>query len=176
VLGNLSYVLAVSQSSIVSHLKLAIFPHQLFLIQDFRTLSIAAAVLYSFFSLVPLLVYFGLKRLNQQLGFVELMTVYGYSLAIFVPVSVSRFSVFWILSGADLVLQLIMMAPIEALRWTTLLIAFALSVWTVLQHVLSRLPDDGSLLKQRIFIALISLPHAALALYVKFEHFARAAT
>ena len=55
---------------------------------NFTHLSLAATVVYSYVSLAPLTVWLGFKYYSVQSSLIELMCLYGYALAVFIPVSV----------------------------------------------------------------------------------------
>jgi len=61
---------------------------------DFTKVTVAASCLYSIISLVPLVVWFFLDKVGTTKGLVEVISLYGYSLFVFVPTSVSEWVMF----------------------------------------------------------------------------------
>nr|SVE74417.1 EOG090X0CJ3 [Daphnia barbata] len=81
---------------------------------DFRKVSISASTIFSYALLLPLVLWLLLwwrrKEGDQApLGFVEIVSLYGYSLAIYIPISV------------------LLTIPFPALQWTLVIIGAALS-------------------------------------------------
>lgn len=59
---------------------------------DVKKLAVAASVLYMFLTVVPTLMWICVRQLEPSVKLVELVSVYGYSLAVFIPASVSSLS------------------------------------------------------------------------------------
>ncbi|KAH7281432.1 hypothetical protein KP509_36G047200 [Ceratopteris richardii] len=69
---------------------------------DIGKVTWAAGLFYAYTFLVPLLSYFFLKYINAALGLIQLCSLYGYSLFVFIPASV------------------ISLVPVEILRWVVI--------------------------------------------------------
>ncbi|CEO94477.1 hypothetical protein PBRA_000262, partial [Plasmodiophora brassicae] len=120
---------------------------------DVKKLAVAASVLYMFLTVVPTLMWICVRQLEPSVKLVELVSVYGYSLAVFIPASV------------------VAVVNFDLLRWLVLLTAWGCSLATVAKHVLSRLSPESGWSKRWVFLALLTIPHLAIAIYIKFEHF-----
>ena len=55
---------------------------------DIKKISEAATLLYSVAAAVPLVLYFIYRNWNCERGFIELISIYGYSMFPFVPACV----------------------------------------------------------------------------------------
>ncbi|CAI5468501.1 unnamed protein product [Closterium sp. Yama58-4] len=71
--------------------------------------SWAAAIFYGYVAVVPLLLFFLLRYLQVSAGLVQLWCLYGYSLAVYIPIS------------------FITVLPLDLLRWLIVLAATAIS-------------------------------------------------
>lgn len=86
----------------------------------------AASIFYSMITIVPFIVWLCMKYVGADKRLVSVISIYGYSLAVFVPAA------------------LICAAPAEWLRWLTILISCGMSttflvrnLWTLMES------DDG---------------------------------
>lgn len=84
---------------------------------DFEIVTASAIIFYLMITIVPLLVWFGLKRLGVAIQFVEISSLYGYSLSLYIPSA------------------LICITPIEVVRWLTFLSSFVLSSSMILRNI-----------------------------------------
>jgi len=135
--GNVaSYFAFSSQKDVAAQENLAI-----------EKLSIAATVFSFTIFIVPLLVWVVLGHVGVSKSFVEIMSLYGYSLSIYIPACV------------------ICMFPIEWLRWTTMAVSFGISGSLVLRNIYQ--PQ----LTSYILLGVIGAYHAGLAVVTKFYFF-----
>jgi len=119
---------------------------------DFNKVTIAAATVYGYTLIVPLIINFTAMYFTEAVGFIQLVCVYGYSLSIFIIVS------------------FLCILPSEFLRWVLVLGAFAVSGGVIWGNIGSRLenliPGKG----QAVTASLVAV-HAVLALVFKLYFF-----
>lgn len=84
---------------------------------DFSKVTVAASLLYSVVTAVPVLVWLFLRRIGQEKGLVEIICLYGYSLTVFVPACV------------------VCVVPLEILRWLVTAASCAISSRFLLRNV-----------------------------------------
>ncbi|XP_026864406.2 protein YIPF1 isoform X1 [Electrophorus electricus] len=127
-------------------------------VPDFRKVTMAATAIYSYAWLVPLVLWGFLAWRNNKVtnivtySFLEIVCVYGYSLAIYVPAVV-----LWII-------------PSEGLRWCSIVVALCLSGSVLVLTFWPAVRDD----RPRIFIAItftIVALHVLLAVGCKAYFF-----
>ena len=56
---------------------------------DFQSVISASSVIYGFAAFAPLTIWFIFKQFEQGLKFVTIVCLYGYSLLVFIPATVS---------------------------------------------------------------------------------------
>jgi hypothetical protein len=117
---------------------------------NFSKLTVGTSVLYGYTALVPLFAWAASKWLmSEPFGLVDLICVYGYSLAIFIPAACAC------------------IVPSEILRWLILAGAFALSARFITRNVrdvvIRQLDEQRAL----VLIVVAAAAHGALALFLK---------
>ena len=129
---------------------------------DFSKLTLAGSVVYSYVTLLPLLFWLLLRYYEASKKLVEVLCIYGYTLAVFVPVSV------------------LCIVPSNALRWLLMLIGGAISAVFLLSNFHAHLADcfpygEGDA-KRKMYLILGSMSafHIVLLLLFKiiFFHYA----
>ncbi|XP_078352620.1 protein YIPF1-like isoform X2 [Oculina patagonica] len=121
---------------------------------DFHKVTLAAAAIYSYAFIVPTALWGVLlwRKSNAGYSFLEILCVYGYSLSIYVPISV-----FWV-------------APLEWLRWLLVMIGMVLSGAVLLLTFWPAVEDDDKKVAG-IILAVIFLLHGLLAVGFKVYFF-----
>jgi protein YIPF1/2 len=84
---------------------------------DIGKITLAATALYSCITIVPFIVSFLLVRIGQEKSYLEVVSIYGYSLFPFVPASV------------------LCVADFNWFRWLSILLGFAISATFLLRNV-----------------------------------------
>lgn len=118
---------------------------------DFRKVSISATAVFGYALLVPLLLWLLLlywrRRHGQdvQLGFVEIVCLYGYSLAVYIPVSM-----LWTI-------------PVAWLQWALVTAAAALSGAVLVLALWSPLSRGRGKSVAGLVLSLVLVAHLALA-------------
>lgn len=102
---------------------------------DFGLLSLAATIVYIYTFAVPVLLWLALRYFGVgEWGVAEALGVWGYSLFVWIPVSVRtrlRCTVFRV----TVVLQILCVIPISILRWVLVGLAFCLSGYFLVANV-----------------------------------------
>lgn len=126
---------------------------------DFQKVTIGASVFYSWISLVPLAVYCFLSRVGSgnpaadgvpQKGLVEIASLFGYALAIMLPVCI------------------ICIVPVSLVRWVAVGVAFAFSSFFLLFNLGTSDVNNKTLLP---VIAAILVLNFGIAVLTKFYFF-----
>lgn len=146
VLGNLSnFVAYVRTSSSSSKVEWR---------SDIAKLSIAAAVLFSLITVMPTLLWCLLRQLDQPRTMLHLVALYGYSLVVFLPVSV------------------ICVLPFSDVHWFFVALGTALSLFFLFRNLFD---VRGGLAHKRglciAAICLILLAHLAVAAVMRLYFF-----
>lgn len=130
---------------------------------EFRKVTIAATVIYSYAWLVPLALWGLLIWRNNKVmnlvsySFLEIVCVYGYSLAIYIPAVV-----LWII-------------PSEGVRWCSIVLALCLSGSVLVLTFWPAVRDDHPRVSIAIMSAMVAL-HVLLAVGCKAYFFSRPET
>lgn len=119
---------------------------------DFQLVSTAAVLLYGWVSVVPIVVWSIMKSIGEAPGLVSLISLYGYSLTVYLPTSV------------------LCIVPNELLRWCLILLSFSMSSWFLLRNVYYQLPDDQRT-KGLSLLATILAVNGSLSLVLKLYFF-----
>lgn len=124
---------------------------------DFTKLTVAATCLYAIITVVPLCVWFFLDRVGSKKGLVEVISVYGYSLFVFVPTSI------------------ICVLPSNFVRWISVIVSFGMSTLFLLRNLVPGiagldLPVANKTHGYIVLGAMICV-HAGVALLMKFYFF-----
>jgi len=90
---------------------------------NFNQLTLAGTVIYSYVTLLPLVIWLGLRYYEAQKRLVDVICIYGYTLGIFVPVSV------------------LCVLPSEILRWFLVFTGGAISGIFLLSNFHAHLSD-----------------------------------
>lgn len=120
---------------------------------DMTLLSIAVSTVYSYQTALPGVLWGMARYFGCPIGFLELIDLYGYSMAVWIPVS------------------LLCIIPSEALRWVLIGAAFASSTFFIVQNILPLLSLSSNPTAKTAFLAVIAVCHAGLALLFRFEFF-----
>jgi protein YIPF1/2 len=126
---------------------------------DFQKLTNAAWIFYSSISVIPIAVWFALGHLSHTKQLVEVISLYGYSLFIFIPTSV------------------ICVLPLEWLRWTSVVVSFVVSSTFIVRNlgnlVIIRNPEQNRSTKTKgyILLSVILACHLGIAVLMKFYFF-----
>lgn len=132
-------------------------------VPEFRKVTIAATVIYSYAWLVPLALWGLLIWRNNKVmnlvsySFLEIVCVYGYSLAIYIPAVV-----LWII-------------PYEGVRWCSIVLALCLSGSVLVLTFWPAVRDDHPRVSIAIMSAMLAL-HVLLAVGCKAYFFSRPET
>eukprot|EP00794_Sanderia_malayensis_P008050 gene8050-8913_t len=123
-------------------------------IYDFHKVTFAGLVIYSYAWLIPALLWGFFMWRGNQAGFLflEIVCVYGYSLSIFIPISI-----LWVL-------------PQDWLRWTLVVVGVLLSGSVLVLTFLRAVEDDNKKVLLAT-IATIVILHCALAIGFKLYFF-----
>ncbi|XP_041698874.1 protein YIPF1 [Coregonus clupeaformis] len=127
-------------------------------VPEFRKVTIAATAIYSYALLVPLalwglLVWRNAKVMNMvSYSFLEIVCVYGYSLAVYIPAVV-----LWII-------------PYETVRWLSIVVALCLSGSVLVLTFWPTVRDDRPRVAIAIMTAIVAL-HILLAVGCKAYFF-----
>ncbi|GAB5369413.1 hypothetical protein AAMO2058_001402400 [Amorphochlora amoebiformis] len=126
---------------------------------DVHKLTTAAWIFYSSISIIPISVWFALGHLNHTKSLVEVISIYGYSLFVFIPTCV------------------ICVLPNELVRWISICVSFTVSSVFIVKNlgnlVIIRNPDRNRSTKTKgyILLAVILGIHATIALLMKLYFF-----
>ncbi|XP_029212366.2 protein YIPF1-like [Acropora muricata] len=123
-------------------------------VYDFHKVTLAAVAIFSYASLVPTALWGVLlwRKSNAGYSFLEILCVYGYSLFIYIPISV-----LWVV-------------PIEWLRWLLVMLGMCLSGTVLLLTFWPAVEDDDKKFSGLI-LAIIFLLHGLLAVGFKVYFF-----
>ncbi|CAH3171838.1 unnamed protein product [Porites lobata] len=123
-------------------------------VYDFHKVTFAAVAIFSYAFLVPTALWGVLlwRKSNAGYSFLEILCVYGYSLFIYIPISV-----LWVV-------------PLEWLRWLLVMLGMALSGTVLLLTFWPAVEDDDKKVAG-ILLALIFLLHGLLAVGFKVYFF-----
>ncbi|CAE6411071.1 unnamed protein product [Rhizoctonia solani] len=148
-LTTVIFALFVSSSfaaSITSYLSTEPFDY------DFALLSVGVSLVYAYGIGTPFAVWGALRYLGTEWSIVEGIAVWGYAMAIWIPVAV------------------MCIIPIPILRWVLVGLAFGSSGWYITRNVYPVLASADQKPARLIIVALAVL-HAAIALTFKVLFF-----
>lgn len=124
---------------------------------NFNQLTLAGSVVYSYVTLLPLAVWLLLRYYDANKKLVDILCIYGYTLAIFVPISV------------------LCVLPSEPLRWICILAGGVVSAVFLLSNFHAHLSDcnpfgegDG---KRKMYIMLGGMMSFHLVLLFLFKRY-----
>ncbi|EKX31460.1 hypothetical protein GUITHDRAFT_122348, partial [Guillardia theta CCMP2712] len=121
-----------------------------FFTYNFSKLTVGTSVLYGYTAIVPVAGWAASKWLmSSPFGLLELVCIYGYSLTIYIPAAI------------------ICVAPIEFLRWITILAAFVISLKFITRNVRDVIIRQVDESKALMILVVVGALHAALALFLK---------
>lgn len=123
-------------------------------VYDFHKVTLAAVAIFAYASVVPTVLWGVLlwRKSNAGYSFLEIVCVYGYSLFIYIPISV-----LWVV-------------PIEWLRWLLVMLGMCLSGTVLLSTFWPAVEDDDKKIAALI-LAIIFLFHGLLAVGFKVYFF-----
>jgi len=122
-------------------------------------MTTAAWIFYSSISVIPIGVWFALGHLNHSKSLVEVISIYGYSLFVFIPTCV------------------ICVFPSESLRWTSIILSFMISSIFIVKNlgnlVIIQNPERNRSTKTKgyVLLGVILACHAGIALLMKLYFF-----
>ncbi|KND00148.1 uncharacterized protein SPPG_04489 [Spizellomyces punctatus DAOM BR117] len=120
---------------------------------DMTLLSLAVSTVYVYTSVVPLVLWGVLKYFKGPANLLELIDMYGYALAAWIPVS------------------LLCIIPSEIVRWVLVAVAFASSVLFKIRTVRPIITQTNDKRASTLVLSIIVLCHGALVLLFKFVFF-----
>jgi len=125
---------------------------------DFEKVTLAATMFYSMTSIIPIAVWLALRRVGVSLFVTELISLYGYSFAIYVPASI------------------VCVAPIELVRWITVGVCFCSSSLFLVRNVWGQCKstvEENPEIKMKVYglVGTIFLMHLCVAFVTKFYFF-----
>jgi len=119
---------------------------------DFKKLTFAAVMVYSYCSLIPLLLHIALRFLGDTLPIAYLLCLYGYISVVFIPTAI------------------ICTIPWELLRWAAVTGAFVISGGALIGN-LGNLVWAAAPAKGTMILIVLGCLHAALCLAFKLYFF-----
>ena len=126
---------------------------------DFSQLTLAGTVIYSYVTLLPLLFWLLLRYYEASKKLVDVLCIYGYTMSIFVPISI------------------LCVIPSNVLRWLLVLLGGAVSSIFLLSNFHAHLADcfpygEGDA-KRKMYVMLGTMAafHAVLLMLFKFYFF-----
>jgi len=129
---------------------------------DFEKVTLAASVFYTMISVIPLIVYLGMRRVGvsgNHLWITHVISLYGYSFFSYVPAAV------------------LCVTPIDTVRWVAIALCFCLSSFFLVRNIRSYFPvdqldwDAQAKFKGTVLLGVVTLGHLAVALITKFYFF-----
>lgn len=122
---------------------------------NFNQLSLASSVIYSYVTLLPLLFWLLLRYYEASKKLVDVLCIYGYTLSVFVPISI------------------LCVLPSNLLRWLLVLLGGAVSAVFLLSNFHAHLADcfpygEGDA-KRKMYLLLGSMGAFHLVLLVLFK-------
>mmetsp|Transcript_20154 Transcript_20154/g.30187 ORF Transcript_20154/g.30187 Transcript_20154/m.30187 type:complete len:270 (+) Transcript_20154:117-926(+) len=126
---------------------------------QFDKLTKAAWIFYSSISIIPIAVWFALGHLDHQKSLIEVVSIYGYSLTVFIPTCI------------------ICVTPDDYVRIAAIGLAFVISSIFIIRNlgnlVIIRNPERnrGTRTKGYILLGVILLCHAVIAFLMKIYFF-----
>ncbi|KAG8761864.1 hypothetical protein FRC11_012675 [Ceratobasidium sp. 423] len=140
------YVFSSFAASITSYLSAKPFEY------DFALLSIGVSLVYAYGIGTPFAVWGALRYLGTEWSIVEGIAIWGYAMAVWIPVAA------------------LCIVPIPILRWVLVGLAFGCSGWYITRNVYPVLASADQKPARLIIVALAVL-HAAIALTFKVLFF-----
>ncbi|CAE6451312.1 unnamed protein product [Rhizoctonia solani] len=119
---------------------------------DFALLSVGASLVYAYGIGTPFAVWGALRYLGTEWSIVEGIAVWGYAMAIWIPVAA------------------LCIIPIPILRWVLVGLAFGSSGWYITRNVYPVLASADQK-PARLIIVVLAVLHAAIALTFKVLFF-----
>ena len=115
-------------------------------------MTTAAVVLYAWATLVPLVLWFLLKRIQEHKDLVTVLSIYGYS---FTPYIVSI---------------LLCSIPLSLVKWISIVAAVALSSLFLLRNFWNTLAAEKKQISLPVLVMIVAA-HAAFSLFLKLYFF-----
>ncbi|KAG8687325.1 hypothetical protein FRC09_013566 [Ceratobasidium sp. 395] len=155
------FVFSSFAASITSYLSAKPF------VYDFALLSIGVSLVYAYGLGTPFALWAALRYLGTEWSLVEGFAVWGYAMAVWVPVAGTEGTD---VSTSVLTKKALCIIPIPILRWVLVGAAFGSSGWYLVRNVYPVLASADQKPARLIIIALVAL-HAAIALTFKVLFF-----
>ncbi|KAB5590225.1 Protein YIPF1 [Ceratobasidium theobromae] len=156
------YVFSSFAASITSYLSAEPFTY------DFALLSVGVSLVYAYGFGTPFVLWGALRYLGTEWSIVEGFAVWGYGMAVWIPVA-SNLN-YWVDVLTIYSLQALCIIPIPILRWVLVGLAFGSSGWYITRNVYPVLASADQKPARLIIVALAAL-HAAIALTFKVLFF-----
>lgn len=145
---------------------------------DFIILSFGFAAIYTYSFGMPFIVWGALKYFGCSPSLLDTIGLYGYSLTIWLPISVRYFFVLFcfrlfislIKNLIFILFQIINIIPSDTVRWALVIVGFAISGFFITRNlypIISRADSKTS----RLLLIFVLAAHAAFALLLKFKFF-----
>ncbi|KAJ2746292.1 hypothetical protein GGI20_001493 [Coemansia sp. BCRC 34301] len=119
---------------------------------DFTMLSFAVFTIYTYVLAIGAFVYLATKYFGSQPGLMECFSVYGYAMAVWIPISV------------------LCVLPFDWFRWAMVSVGFASSGFFIMRSVNQIVSRSNGKLHKAI-IPLLLVAHALLVVIFKFRFF-----
>ncbi|KAJ2811703.1 hypothetical protein FBU31_004582 [Coemansia sp. 'formosensis'] len=119
---------------------------------DFTMLSFAVFTIYTYVLAIGTFVYLATKYFGSQPGLMECFSVYGYAMAVWIPISV------------------LCVLPFDWFRWVMVAVGFASSGFFIMRSVNQIVSRSNGKLHKGI-IPLLLVAHALLVVVFKFRFF-----
>ncbi|KAI8324003.1 Yip1-domain-containing protein [Martensiomyces pterosporus] len=119
---------------------------------DFTMLSFATFTVYSYVLTVGAFVYLATKYFGSQPGLMECLSVYGYAMAVWIPISI------------------LCVLPLDWFRWAVVAVGFVSSGFFIMRSVNQIVGRSNGKLHKAI-IPLLLVAHALLVIVFKFKFF-----
>jgi len=125
-------------------------------VYDFNLITVGAVTIYGYTLVVPLVLWGVLKYLKVPVNLLDVICIYGYSLFVYIPISV------------------VCVIPIAIMQWVLVFAACALSGWFLLSNMFVPIKNASHLKKGMVIMLVLGALHVGLALMYKlyfFEHY-----
>lgn len=121
---------------------------------DFNLIPVAAAAIYGYVFLVPLVLWGVLKYLTVPVKVLDVVCIYGYSLFIYIPISI------------------VCIVPSSLLQWVLIFAACGLSGWFLLSNMIVPIRNASHFKKGMVIMVVLLSLHVGLALLYKLYFYA----
>ncbi|KAI8911298.1 hypothetical protein DFJ77DRAFT_93257 [Powellomyces hirtus] len=140
-------------SSVAGSIAALLDPSSTSYVYDMATLSVAVTVIYTFVTVIPLILWAVLKYFKGPANLLELIDAYGYALAIWIPVS------------------LLCIIPLSIVTWVLVMVAFASTVLFKVRTIRPIVSQTNDKFASTLVLSAIVITDGALALLFRFYFF-----